>query len=234
MKGVILQPTYLPWMGYFELIKSSDIYIIFDHVQFVKQSWQQRNKIKINDKIHMLTIPVYKQDKMLRICDVRIAYGNNESPLETHWKTIKSTYKKAPYFKDYEEIFEKIYSAKYTYIRDLNVSIIKEISRILNINTPTVYSSQLNLNDKHMNTEDKLINLCNKVGIDCLYEPEGGQAFLDVIPFNKNNINVEFQKFIHPTYNQLGKEFIPYISVIDLLFNEGNKSINVINEESLH
>lgn len=230
MKGVILQPTYLPWMGYFELIKSSDIYVIFDHVQFVKQTWQQRNKIKINDNIHLLTIPVYKQDKMLRICDVRIAYGNNESPLETHWKTIKSTYKKAPYFKDYEEIFEKIYTTRYIYIRDLNVAIIKEILNILDIKTKVVYSSELNLKDKFMDTEEKLVNLCKKVGIDDFYEPEGGAKFLDIIPFEENNINIRFQKIIHPIYKQLGKVFISHISVIDLLFNEGSNSMNIINK----
>lgn len=230
MKGTILQPTYLPWLGYFELIKSSDIYIVLDHVQFNRQSWQHRNKIKSNKGIHMLTVPIIHEDKWNKIKNVRISYNNNLDVLKHHWNIIKDFYRKSPYLHDYEKSFENIFNKKYVYIRDLNVAIIDNICDILNIHTKKIYSSNLNLDDEHMNTEDKLINLCKKIGITHIYEPAGGKLFLDLNPFIDNNIYVEYQNFIHPTYKQLYNDFISHISIIDVLFNEGPNSINILNK----
>lgn len=229
MKGTILQPTYLPWLGYFELIKSSDIYIVLDHVQFNRQSWQHRNKIKSNKGIHMLTVPVMRKDKWNKIKDVRISYNNNPDILKHHWNIIKDFYHKSTYLQNYEKSFENIFNKKYTYIRDLNVAIIDNICDILDIHKKKVYSSDLKLNDENMSTEDKLINLCKKMNITHMYEPAGGKLFLNPKPFSDNGIYLEFQNIVHPVYNQLYGEFISYISIIDMLFNEGNNSINILN-----
>lgn len=229
MKGTILQPTYLPWIGYFELINSSDIYIILDHVQFNRQSWQHRNKIKSNKGMHMLTVPVVRADKWNKIKDVRISYNNNPDILKHHWKIIKDIYHKSPYIKEYENSFDKIYNTKHIYIRDLNVTIIDNICNILNIHKEKIYSSSLNLKDEYISTEEKLINLCKTVGISHIYEPAGGKLFLDTKPFEYNGIKLEFQNIIHPVYKQQYGEFISHISIIDMLFNEGKNSIDILN-----
>lgn len=224
MKGVILQPTYLSWLGYFEMIASADIYVIFDHVQFERKSWQQRNRIKTPNGITWLTIPVQKAPLKTRICDIKISYDNRNS-LEKHWKTIKLAYKKAPYFNKYKTRFEKIYSKKYTYLKDLNINLIKEILDILGVKTKIIFSSKLDLKDENMEKTEKIVNLCKKVGITNFYEAEGAKNFINKSLFK--NILITFQNYEHPSYSQSWGEFIPYLSTIDLIFNE-RESLSII------
>lgn len=227
MKGTILQPAYLPWIGYFEMIDSTDVYVVFDHVQFVRKSWQQRNRIKTFNGVIWLTIPIKRGERNIRICDTKISY-DHENPLDKHWRTITLAYKKAPYFYKYKSVFEEIYSKEYEYLSDLNVVVIKTICDILGIKTKIIFSSKLNLNDEDMGKTEKIVNLCKKVNITHLYDAKGAEEFIDVSLFHKEGISTNFQHFEHPIYNQLWGDFIPYMSVIDLLFNEDDKSLDVI------
>jgi hypothetical protein len=227
MKGTILQPTYLPWMGYFERIASADIYIAFDHVQFERKSFQQRNKIKTANGMVYLTVPVQKAPQKTRICDIKISYDQG-NPLEKHWKTIELAYKKAPYFEKYKASFEKIYSKKYDLLRDLNVEIIKLICNILGIKTKIILSSQLGLEDEDMGKTERVISLCKQQGITHLCNTEGTDEILDMSLFKKEGISMDIQNFKHLEYSQLWGGFIPYLSVIDLIFNQGDKSLSII------
>ena len=137
-------------------------------------------------------------------------------------------YKRAPYFERYRPLFEKIYSKKYVLLRDLNVGIIKTIRDILDIKTKIVFSSELNLKDEKMKATEKVVNLCQKLGITDFYEPAGGKAFMDESLFKKEGISLKFQNYEHPKYPQLWGEFVPYLSVIDLIFNQGDKSLSII------
>ena len=217
MRGAILQPTYLSWLGYFEIISSTDIYVIFDHVQFERKSWQQRNRIKTPQGAIWLTIPVQKTSHTSRICDIKISY-NNGNPLERHWEIIKKAYKKSPYFNKYKERFERIYSQKYIYLKDLDIALIKETLDILGIKTKIILSSELDLKDESVEKTEKVINLCKKTGITQLLDSAGAKDI-----FNKSlfkDISITFQDYDHPRYSQLWGKFIPYLSTIDLIFNE--------------
>ncbi|MDP3883018.1 MAG: WbqC family protein [Candidatus Staskawiczbacteria bacterium] len=227
MKGTILQPTYLPWIGYFEMIASSDLFVVFDHVQFERKSWQQRNKIKTANGAVLLTLPVQKMPREAKISEIKISY-ERYSPLENHFKTIELAYKKAPYFKEYEPLFKKIYSKKYVLLRDLNVEIIKLICDILGVRTKIIFSSNLDLKDKNMAKTEKVINLCKHLSITHLYDAHGAKDILDKPLFEKEDIVIDFQDFQHPKYQQLWGGFIPYLSAIDLLFNMGEKSLSII------
>ncbi len=227
MKAAVLQPTYLPWMGYFEMIDSADIYIVCDHVQFSKISWQQRNKIKTSNGVTWLTIPVQSSSQDARICDIKISY-NRRDPLERHWKTISFVYKKAPYFNKYKSFFETIFHKKYVLLRDLNVEIIKGICNILGIKKRIIFSSEMDLNDQDLGKTEKIINLCKRAGVTHLLEAKGGEAFIDLSLSQNEGVLITFQDFEHPRYSQLWGEFIPYLSVIDLLFNEGDNSLSII------
>lgn len=229
MKGTIMQPTYLPWMGFFEMIDATDIYVVFDHVQFVKKYWDQRNRIKTANGVIWLTIPVHNAPQETRICDVKVSYDNG-NPLEKHWKTIALSYKKAPYFNEYKSIFEKIYSKEYSLLRDLNIELIETVCAILGIKTKIMFSSKMDLGDKDMNRTERVVNLCKKTGITKLYDAKGAQDLLDTSLFKKEGIEIIFQDFQHPEYPQLWGEFIPYLSVIDLLFNCGPDSIKYIKK----
>lgn len=227
MKGTILQPTYLPWLGYFEMIASLDIFVVFDHVQFERKSWQQRNRIKSANGVISLAVPVQKMPRAAKISEIKISYDRGNF-LEDHWKTIELAYKKAPYFEKYKSFFEKIYSKRYVLLRDLNVDLIKLICDILNIKTRVVFSSELGLKDENMEKTEKVVNLCKKQGVTHLYDTKGAEEILDESLFKKENINITFQNFQHPEYHQLWGEFVPYLSAIDLLFNEGEKSLSII------
>jgi len=227
MKGTILQPTYLPWLGYFEMITSSDIFVIFDHVQFERKSWQQRNQIKTANGIVLLTVPVKNEGRYTRICDAKILYDQGNQ-LEKHWRTIKLAYKKAPYFSEYESLFEEIYLQKPEYLRNLNVALIKQICVILGMKSKFVFSSELDLDDKKMERTAKVVNLCKKAGLTHLYDAGGAEKLLDKEQFQNANISLSFQKYEHPKYKQLWGDFVPYVSIIDLLFNEGEKAREII------
>ncbi|MBI2054297.1 MAG: WbqC family protein [Candidatus Staskawiczbacteria bacterium] len=227
MKGTILQPTYLPWSGYFEMISACDAFVAFDHVQFERKSWQNRNRIKTANGIATLTVPVEKAPQTAKISEIKISYSQG-NPLENHWKTISSAYKKSPYFEKYKPLFEKIYSKKYVLLRDLNMDLIKLICDILGIEKETILSSELNLKDEKIQRTEKVVNLCKKTGIDCLYDAKGAEELLEESLFEKENIKLEFQNFHHPEYSQLWGDFIPYLSTIDLIFNEGEKSLSII------
>ena len=227
MKGTILQPTYLPWMGYFEMIDASEIFVVFDHVQFVKKSWHQRNKIKGPNGEILLTVPVRKMPRQSRICDIEICYeGSN--PLEKHWEVISRTYNKARYFKDYESVFAGVYSERPKYLRDLNVRIITTICKLLGIKTEIVFSSELKLAEENLDKSEKITALCEKVGITYLYDAKGAQEFIDISTFAGKSIAIAFQNYEHPRYSQLFGKFTPYMSVVDLLFNEGQNSLETI------
>jgi hypothetical protein len=227
MKGVILQPTYLPWLGYFEMINSSDIFVVFDNVQFVKKSWQQRNKIKTANEITSLTVPIKKTSRSTKINEIEISYDHG-NPLENHWSTIELAYKKAQYFSNYKDTLKSIFKEKYSTLIDLNMNLIQSICKILEIETNIVFASDFINNFSKNNKTENIIDLCNSIGIDHLYDAKGASDFLELSKFKDNNIQIKFQEYTHPTYSQLWKNFVSHLSIIDLIFNEGHNSLKII------
>lgn len=223
MKAVIVQPIYLPWMGYFGLIDIADTFVFYDDVQFVKQSWQQRNKIKTQNGWIWLTVPVF-QNFGQKINEVKI--NNNLNWRDKHWKSIKHHYSKAPLFEEYMSIFEEIYEKNWKYLVDLNVTLIKEITEILDLKTEFMFSSELNA--KGTKTE-RLINILNKIGADEYVSGPAAKSYIEIERFKNEGISLYWYEFNHPNYPQLYGDFIPYLSVIDLLFNAGNEAIKYIN-----
>ena len=218
-----MQPTYLPWMGYFDLIDQSDIFVFLDNVQFEKQSWQQRNKIKTRQGEIWLTVPVL-QSLGQKINEVKI--NNNSNWKEKHWKSIKYNYNKAPYFKTYFKFFEETYNTDWQYLVDLNIHIIKWVCNQLNIKKDFIKSSDMGIEGKKT---DLLVNICKKLNADTYLSPLGSAVYIEKNNlFEREGIKLEYQHFEHPIYKQLWEDFVPHISVIDLLFNEGDKSLDII------
>lgn len=233
MKGTILQPTFLPWLGYFEMISNSDLFVVFDHVQFVRKSWQHRNNIKTSNGIVTLTVPIEKTSRDTPINKINISYDHGNI-LEKHWSTIDLAYKKTPFFHEYENILKPVFLKKFPLLVDLNVELIKIICNILGINIKIVFSSDFASNLPRINKSEDISNLCNRIGIDELYDAKGAESFLELSVFKKNNIKVEFQNYVHPEYKQLWGKFVPYLSVIDLIFNHGDESLKILNSGSFH
>jgi len=220
-----MQPTYLPWIGYFELINRADTFVLFDNVQFVRKSWQQRNRIKSSDGELMLSVSVLiKGEQDQQIMNARINHSDPWS--KKHLKSIELNYRKSPYFEHYYPPLKKIYEEKHETLLSLNQAIIEFQCQALNIQTKIVRASTL-YND---NQGDALIaGICQKLESSILYNAKGAQELIDLDYLKSKDITVQFQEFDHPEYPQQHKDFIPYLSCIDLLFNTGEQAIKYIN-----
>jgi hypothetical protein len=215
MIASIHQPAYIPWLGYFDKIAKSDIHIFFDDAEYSKNNLFNRNKIKTPQKEMWLTVPIqYESDAPIN----QIKISNSANWRKKHWKAISVNYARAPYFKKYSGIFEKIYSQDWEYLSDLSVEMNKNIAGLLGIKTKFVKSSDLNVDGRK---NEKLINLCAAMGADSYLSGQGAKAYMDDELFLQNNIKVQYQEFQLPVYEQLWGEFIPNLSIIDFLFNCG-------------
>jgi len=217
MKISIHQPVYLPWLGYFDKIAKSDLHIFFDDAKYSKNNLFNRNTIKTPQGSSWLTIPIkYKSDAL--ICETKI--DNTSDWQKAHWKTIQMNYAKAPYFKDYAEIFEKIYQKNWDNLSDINMEMNKAIADLLGIKTKFIKSSDLKVAGAR---NEKLIALCKAVGADTYLSGQGAKVYIDEKLFSQNNIKIVYQELSYPEYTQLWGEFIPNLSIIDYLFNCGTK-----------
>jgi len=223
----ITQPSYLPWLGFFDKIINSDITIFYDTAQFVKRgkSFHNRNRIRTPNNWMWLTIPIIAHIGT-KIKDVKI--NNSLNWKEKHWKSILHSYKKAKFFDKYKIIFEEIYSKNWEYLCDFNLEIIKKIIEILGIETKIMLSSQIG--KTNLKRTEELLFYCKKVKATIYLSGVFGKEYLDISKFEKEGIKVKFQDFKHPIYKQLYEPFIPNMSIIDLLFNYGKDSLNILNK----
>lgn len=219
-----MQPTYIPWMGYFGMVDATDIFVFYDDVQFVSRSWQRRNKIKVPQNWIWLTVPVIENFGQ-NINEVKI--NNALNWRDKHWKSIQHSYSKAPFFKDYMPVFKEIYDREWEYLVDLNVALIRKITEILGLEPKFLLASELNATG---NKTDRLISLLKELGANEYISSPGSKSYIENEKFSKEGITLYWYEFNHPIYPQLFGDFIPYLSVIDLLFNVGSKSLDVIRK----
>ena len=224
----IHQPNYLPWLGFFDKIKSSDKFVIFDNVQFPrgKKHFGHRNKIKTNNGDIWLTVPLIGKSELKDFNTISINYENEW--IQKHLNLIKNFYKKSPYFSKYYENLESILAKKYDSLHELNTSLILFFLKELKIETEILYASEICPSEikgadriNFILKELKATNYISGTG-------PGSLRYIDEQEFKNNNINLIWQNYKHPVYKQQYKNFIPYMSIIDLLFNEGPNSKNII------
>ncbi len=224
VKAVITQPTYLPWMGYFGMIDAADIFVFFDDVQFVSRSWQCRNKIKTFDGAMWLSVPAAKESGQ-KIHEVKI--NNKLRWQDQHWKSIKHHYTKTPHFKKYESFFKEVYAQEWKSLSELNIAIIKRMAEILKLNVKFVNASELNAEGAKT---DRLISVLQKIGADEYIANPASKCYIEPEKFEKAGISLYWYEFEHPSYQQQFGKFRSHLSAIDLLFNCGDKSIDLIRE----
>lgn len=221
----VMQPTYLPWMGYFALIDCSDKFVIYDDVQFEKRSWQQRNRIKTSQGIQMLTIPVLKKASESRlIYDMLI--NEEENWRKKHLMSIEQSYKGSAHFSDFFPVLESCYLNQTSSLAEFNSHIIKEICAYMGIDQKIVFSSSFRCQGAKV---DKLVNIVKHMGADEYLSPIGSFEYINENNlFEKEGIGLWYQNFRHPEYIQLHGDFVSHLSIVDLLFNEGKNSLHIL------
>jgi len=219
------QPLYIPWLGFFQKVSMSDIFCILDDVQFSTNDFTHRNKIKSARGPLIITIPILRSGHFeKKIMDMEI--DNKIKWERIHWNSILASYgKKAPYFECYKDFFETTYKKSWDRIVDLDLSLLEYLFKEMGISVKIVKSSEMKIqSDK----SEKLIEICQNQAADIYISGECGKNYVDNDNFNKNGINLYFQDYQHPVYSQLYGEFISHLSVIDLLFNHGEKSYAIL------
>ncbi len=218
------QPVYLPWLGLFHKIALSEHFCIFDIAQYQTKDFNNRNKIKTHSGPIWLSVPVESKDHLeKKICDIKII---NNGWNKKHFKSIDLAYRKAPFYLDYIGQIETILVGKtYAYLADLNFATLEFGLRALGINVSIDTASK---HDYQGVKSDLVLDMCKKQGATHYIFGALGRDYADVNAFREAGVVPHFQEYIHPVYPQLHGDFTPYMSIVDLLFNCGGKSLNII------
>lgn len=218
MLVAIHQPHYLPWLRYFEKIARSDVFIVLDDVQYEKNGFQNRNKIKTAQGWTYLTVPIQRPTQR-PICEVEI--DNRTNWREKHLRALELSYRKAPHFASLWPAISDIYARDWTHLAALNRAMLELFLEQLGIKTPLLYSSELVTTGQ---STDRLAELCRLAGGDeYLSGAYAVNAYLDPAVLQAAGIRLAFQEWHAPTYSQLYPQagFVPDLAIVDLLFNEG-------------
>ena len=219
------QPQYLPWLGYFDKIARCDTFIFLDNVQFKKNEWQNRNKIKTDKKYQWLSVPVIHRFGQ-KIHEVEI--NNTVRWGKKHLHALVTNYSKAPFFKEHLDFLAKTYDQEWKRLVDINLHLIRYLVRTLGI-----WNKKFLLASDYQSREgptERLVDLCKQVDAGVYLSGQDGAKYLDLDEFKREGIQVIFQNYKHPLYPQLFGDFEPYLSIVDLLFNCGPESLSILSK----
>lgn len=227
MRIAILQPTFLPWLGWFDIADQVDMLVILDDVAFSKQSWQQRNRIRTANGLEYCSVPVFTTGRTGQlICEVEISDLRFLSKLE---RTVRGNYAKSSYFNTLFPGFQDALhnAATHGKLAQLNIDLLNWFWDMLGLKTPRKISKSVDIGGKR---GEYVAGLCEKLGADEYLSPAGAEAYLldDYDFFKQRNISVWLHEYAHPLYRQVFEPFIPYASTLDLLFNEGPRALEII------
>jgi hypothetical protein len=218
-KLAVVQSNYIPWKGYFDLIRAVDEFVLLDEVQFTKDDWRNRNKIKTQAGVKWLTIPVFSKGKAFQKVNETTILSTNWQ--KKHWASIQQSYARAPYMRAYQDFFGELYAnATSKYLSEVNYLFISAICKLLNITTTIKWSTDYRLSsDKNQ----RLLELCQQSGAQLYLSGPLARDYIDVKAFADHGIRVVFADYTgYPEYDQLFPPFDHYVSIIDLILNTGD------------
>ena len=225
MIACIHQPQFLPYLGFFHKATQCDIYVVLDDVMATRKDFTNRNRLKGPKGAIWITIPV-KNKNSIEIREIEISTHINW--VDKHLKTIQHLYGGTPYFNSYFKDVKKIYERmEWGRIVDIDIEFLKWSFNQLDTDIEVEFSSKLNIKSR---STQRLVDICRKIGADTYFSGVGGKDYMDLNLFEENGIDVKFQHFRHPVYPQRFGGFIKSLSVIDLLFNCGEKSAEVVRK----
>jgi len=231
MNCVILQPSYIPWRGYFHQIKKADLFIFYDDVQYDKHGWRNRNRIKTKQGCQWITIPVYSKgvvEKGIPINQVKINWNDNWN--EKHWRTIQQAYSKAPYFDQLVTLLEPFYRQRPDFLADFTIELTVVLARQLGIqHTRFIRSSSIQAAGART---DRLIAILKSVGATHYISGPSARNYLEEEKFISAGISLEYMEYHYPEYPQLYPPYDENVSIIDLLCMTGPEAPKfMLNEE---
>jgi hypothetical protein len=224
MRLAVLQPSYLPWLGYFDQIDRVDVFVFYDDVQYDKNGWRNRNRIKGPNGPVWLTVPAKHSGRGLQpICEVEI---DQQPGWQTkHLRSISQFYAKAPYRQAYMPELEDLLGRNWVKLVDLDIALVGTIMRWLGLHAEVVRASTLGIEGER---NDRLIRICRHFGANHYLSGNAAKVYVDLDAFAATGIRVEWQDYAHPTYPQLHGEFVSHLSVLDLLMNAGPESLAIL------
>ena len=230
MKLGIMQPYFFPYLGYWQLINAVDKYVVYDDVAYIKQGWINRNNILINGKSNLVTLSLENSSSFKNINEINIIQNGKNA--EKIIKTIQMTYKKAPFYNQVMPILENLFLKNFK-ISELNYNSILEINKYLGINTNIMLSSTLGI-DRSQKSQDKVIYINKLLNSNMYINAIGGQKLYDREEFKREGIELKFIKMGDIKYKQFKNEFVPNLSIIDvMMFNSPEQIKEMLDDFEL-
>ncbi|MFR3567544.1 MAG: WbqC family protein [Paraclostridium sordellii] len=225
MKLGIMQPYFLPYIGYWQLLNAVDQYVIYDDVNFIKGGWINRNNILMNNEAKLFNIQMQGASSNKLINEVEVS--QNLVWKKKFLKTIENSYSKAPFYKDVYPVIEKIINCEEINLAKYIAYSISKVCEYLNINTKLVISSEITKNN-NLKGQDKVIEICKILGADEYYNAIGGQELYSYDIFKHNGITLKFLETNKIEYLQFNDNFIPYLSIIDVLMFNSKENVKLM------
>lgn len=221
-KIAIMQPYVFPYIGYFQLINAADKFVLYDDVNFINKGWINRNRILLNGKDYLFTVPCEKasQNKLINEVEVKI----EKKAAEKFLKTIKNSYNKAPFFTNVYEIIEKVFEFDKLPVSEFAFQTIVSVMNYLEIKKEIVFSSK-KYSNRELKKADRLIDICRQENCTNYINSIGGKDLYDKNYFEQMGIKLSFLKTENIEYKQFGNIFIPNLSIIDVLMFNGKTTV---------
>jgi hypothetical protein len=232
MKIAIMQPYVFPYLGYFQLINTVDVFVFYDDVNYIKQGWINRNNILVNGQPLLFTIPLKKQSSFIKINEVMVNENICKKWQNKFLRTLKQSYSKAPFFEEVFPIVENVFtwSDEEIQISKLAINSVVEVCNYLDINTKIIPSSTIYENH-NLSGQERVIDICNQEKGSHYINPIGGQKLYEQSFFKENNLDLNFIQSSKIEYKQFGEGFTPWLSIIDvIMFNSAEDVKNQLKE----
>jgi hypothetical protein len=233
MRIAIMQPYLLPYIGYFQLINCVDKFVVYDNIQYSKKGWINRNRILVNGRDDYFTIPLKKDSDFLNVNQRFIAdsYAKEKNKIITR---INELYKKAPQYQIISPLIAEVFNAEFDNLFEFILNSLKKICAFLEIKTELILSSEISI-DHSLKAQDKVIALCKKLNATHYLNPIGGTELYSKSVFKENNIELNFIKSNDIEYPQFNYDFMPWLSIIDVLFFNSKQDIQqFLNSYTIH
>ena len=227
-KVAIMQPYFFPYIGYWQAINAVDEYVLLDDVNFIMRGYINRNNILLNGKAHLFSIPLEKPSQNKLISETKLNF--NDKDKETFLKTIMTAYKKAPYFNDVFSIVESIILNPENNLTNYIKFSIETIKNYLEIDTLITLSSAIK-KDSSLKAQDRILEINKKLNADMYINAIGGQELYDKDLFANSNIELKFIKTLPHEYKQFKNEFVPNLSIIDILMYNSKEEVRELSNQ---